>query len=84
MQNALNSMIAAVILLTGTILAASTNETDIDTLLSLMEAKKEQAANSPAKMNESREHYVAGEFGKARQGFEEIIKIDPENTEARV
>jgi Flp pilus assembly secretin CpaC len=32
----------------------------------------------------SRENYVAGEFGKAQAGFEQVIKIAPENILARM
>jgi general secretion pathway protein D len=37
-----------------------------------------------ALVEESRENYVAGEFGKAQAGFEQVIKIAPENILARM
>jgi len=84
MQNGLNFITAAVILLTGTTFAAGSDETDISSLLSLMESKKVQQTDASEKLEESRQYYVSGEFTKAQQGFEEVIRIDPENAEAGI
>ena len=43
-----------------------------------------EPADTKARMKESRDQYVSGEFEKAQAGFEEIIKIEPENKLARL